>query len=183
MTRMTMLAGGLVLAAVLSGTAFQPEGEVPAPADPADVGSIDALMTAWYESTAGPAGQPRDWDRFRSLFLAEGRLIAARPKHEGGAVALVLSVDDYVQANVYLEKAGYFDSEIARRVDRFGNIAHVFSTYESRRVKDEPKPYSRGINSIQLLFDGTRWWILNVTWDYERSDNPLPEAYTAPNEP
>jgi hypothetical protein len=65
----------------------------------------------------------------------------------------------------------------SRRVEAYGNIAHVWSTYESRRGREMSDPYSRGIASIQLLKDGDRWWIISVFWDYERPDNKLPEKY------
>jgi hypothetical protein len=71
---------------------------------------------------------------------------------------------------------GFFESEIHRRVERFGAVAHVFSTYESRHARDE-KPFVRGINSIQLVRDGKRWWIASVVWDTERPDNPIPADY------
>jgi len=76
-----------------------------------------------------------------------------------------------------LEKNGFFEREISRKTDSFGTITHAFSTYESRRAKDDAKPFARGINSIQLVNDGTRWWIVTVFWDSERPNNPLPEKY------
>lgn len=143
-----------------------------------DVKSIDAIIAAFYESTAAEPKQPRDWDRFRSLFLPESRLIAARPAGDGTSGAVFLAVTDYVAANrKYFEKGGFIDSEAARRVEQYGNIAQVWSTYESRHSKADPKPYARGINSIQLLKDGDRWWIVNVFWDFERAESAIPDKY------
>ncbi len=148
-------------------------------ANGADVASIEAIVGAYYASTAGEAKQPRDWDRFRSLFLPDARLIAARPRGDGSAGAFFLTPDDFVGANrKYLENGGYFEREVAQRVESFGAIAQVWSTYESRRVKDAPQPYARGINSFQLLKDGNRWWIVNIYWDFEREGTPIPEKYT-----
>ncbi len=147
-------------------------------AKPEDVGSIDAIVSALYGLTSGAAGQPRDWDRFRSIFLPEARLVAARPAADGSAGAFFLKATEYVDANrKYFEKGGFFEKEVARRVERFGNIAHVWSTYESRHTPDAPEPYIRGINSIQLLKDGDRWWIVNVYWDFERDTDPIPAKY------
>jgi hypothetical protein len=186
----------MVVGAALAGLAQpdkQPAGvdhppaahpNVPAPAEDwpkakaTDVASVDAILGAFYETTGGEAGQPRDWDRFRSLFLPDARLIPARARADGGCSALFLPVGDYIEQNrKYFEKIGFFDREAARRVEKFGNIAHVWSTYESRRTKDAPQPYSRGINSLQLLKDNDRWWIVNVYWDFERPDSPIPEKY------
>jgi hypothetical protein len=163
-----------------------PQAPRPAPDWPqprqADVASLDAIVKAFYDSTAGPAGQARDWDRYRSLFLPEARLIPARPSPDGGAGAMFLGVNDFVDANrKYFEKGGFFDAEVARRVEEFGNIAHVWSTYESRHVREAPEPYIRGINSIQLLKDGARWWIVSVYWDYERPESLIPGRYLRPD--
>jgi hypothetical protein len=142
----------------------------------ADVESLDATIKSFYLLSSGGPGEARDWDRYRSLFLPESRLIAARPT-ETGAGAVVLTVTDFVAQNSkYLERGGFFDREIGRRVETFGNMAQVWSTYESRHEPDGV-PYVRGINSIQLLKDGDRWWIVNVFWDFERADTPIPDEY------
>jgi len=147
-------------------------------AKPADVASVDAILAALYSVPAGEPGQPRDWDRYRSLFTPDARLIAARAGAEGTSTAMFLTIGNYVDANkTYFEKGGFSDKEVARRVETFGNIAQVWSTFESRRRADDPEPYVRGINSIQLLKDGDRWWIVNLFWDFERPDNPIPERF------
>lgn len=164
-----------------------PEAQIPsAPAanaewpkaKPEDVGSIDAILGAFYSVTSGPSKQAREWDRFRSLFYPDARLIAARDGGDGSAGAVYVPVIDYVEQNrKYIEKGGFVDREVARRVEQFGNAVHVWSTFETRRGKDGSQPYSRGINSIQLLKDGGRYWIITVYWDHERADNPIPEKY------
>lgn len=149
-------------------------------ADAKDVSSIDAIVAAFYESTSGEAGTPRQWDRYRSLFVPDARLIAARPGENNTAGAFFLTVSDFIAANrQYFDKGGFFDREIARRTESFGNMTQVWSTYESRRQKDAPTPYVRGVNSIQLLKDNDRYWIVNVFWEYERPGLTLPEKYTS----
>ena len=146
-------------------------------ARPADVGSLDAIMAAVYDAISGDAGQPRDWDRFRSLFHKDARLIPTGRTKEGVVSASALSPDDYIKrAEPFLMK-GFFEREIARRVEKYGNIAHVFSTYESRHKKDEKQPFARGINSFQLLNDGRRWWIVTIYWQGESPDNQIPKEY------
>jgi hypothetical protein len=148
------------------------------PAAPADVSSMDAILKALYDVISGPGGQKRDWDRFRSLFYEGARLIPATKPAEGPARARILDVEGYVtRASANTSQQGFYEKEIARRVDQFGSIAQVFSTYESRRAADDAKPFARGINSIQLYFDGTRYWIITILWDAERPDNPLPAKY------
>jgi hypothetical protein len=144
----------------------------------ADVQSIDAIVAALYDVISGPAGQVRDWDRMRSLFVPGGRLIPSVAGEHGGATARVLDIEGYIErSRPTLERNGFFEREIARKTDSFGNIAHLFSTYESRHTASDPAPFARGINSIQLLKDGDRWWIVTVFWDAERSGNMIPQQY------
>ena len=126
----------------------------PKPANPADVSSVDAIMNAVYDVISGDAGQPRDWDRFRSLFHKDARLIPTGKNQQTGIFgATVLSPDDYVKrAEPNFAKNGFYEKEIARKSDTYGNIVHAFSTYEARRKKDDEKPFLRGINSFQLFF-------------------------------
>lgn len=150
----------------------------PPEAAPADVESLDAIVKSYYASICGEKGEARDWDRFRSLFQPQAHLIAARPVGEKHSGLFVLSVEDFVGMNKnYFEKGGYFEKEVARRVEVFGNIAQVWSTYEARNSAAQPDPYLRGIYSFQLLKDGDRWWIVNLYWEFERPGNPLPKKY------
>jgi hypothetical protein len=144
-------------------------------ARPADTDSVDSVVHAVYATISGPAGT-RDWVRFRSLFAEGARLISMRSTAEGSA-AIVMSPDDYAKrAGASFEKAPFFESELARRVESFGSIAHVFSTYESRRAPSE-KPFARGINSFQLVKQDQAWKVMTILWDAERDSNPLPEKY------
>lgn len=150
----------------------------PPQAKPEDVATMDAILAALYDVISGPAGKKRDWNRMRSLFLPEGRLMAVGPKKEGGFGYRVMDVDGYIKSSGnYLETNGFFEREVARVVEQFGEIAHVFSTYEARNKAEDAKPFMRGINSIQLMNDGKRWWIVSVYWEAERPNNPLPEKY------
>ena len=147
------------------------------PANPADVGTMDAIVASLYDVISGPPGA-RNWDRFRSLFVPGARLIPTGARPTGEVVSRVITVGDYAQRNgPFLEKNGFFEREVSRRLEKFGNIAHIFSTYESRHKADDAKPFARGINSIQLMNDGKRWWIVTVFWQAEDDKNPLPAEY------
>ena len=146
-------------------------------ADPADVATMDAIVASLYDVISGPPGK-RNWDRFRSLFYPGARLIPTGRRQTGEVGSRVLTPQDYVDRSApLLEKNGFFEREISRRTEKFGNIAHLFSTYESRHGKDDAKPFARGINSIQMMNDGKRWWILSVFWQAEDDKNPLPSEY------
>src|SRR5438067_12015754 len=139
------------------------------PANPADVASIDAIITAAYDSISGPAGQKRDWARERSLFSPGARLIpTAKPDESNNLAPEMLDVDGFIaRVEPYFAEHGFYEKEIARRTEQFGQLAHVWSTYESRHNSDDPKPFIRGINSIQLFYDGSRWWMVTIYWQQE----------------
>lgn len=145
-------------------------------ARPGDVDSINHIIAAVYDVISGPAG-PRDWDRFRSFFYSGARLIPSRRDDKGVVTARVSSPDEYAtRAQDFFSKEGFFENSVANRVEQWDHIAHVWSTYESRHAKGE-KPFARGINSFQLLNDGTRWWILTIYWESEEAVHPLPDKY------
>jgi hypothetical protein len=152
-------------------------------ANPGDVESIDAIIKAAYDVISGPAGKERDWDRERSLFWPDARLIPT--SRAAGAVAggkelspQLLDVEGYIKrSRVFLEQTGFYEQEITRRTEQFGHIAQVWSTYESRHSLEDAQPFMRGINSIQLFFDGRRWWILSIYWQHETAADPLPPKY------
>ena len=187
LARATAIAAALLSIAAPSHAAAQSPAprrlsidSLPRPAaNPADVSSPDAILKALYDVISGPAGAKRDWDRFRSLFVLNARLMPTRPNPSGGATVSAWSADDYAAlAGASLEKTGFFEREISRKTEAYGNIMHVFSTYESRRTGDPAeKPFARGINSIQLLKDGNRWWVVSIFWDAERPGNEIPAQY------
>lgn len=141
-----------------------------------DVSTIDGIVKAYYETITGPAGKPREWARDRTLYIPSIKLIALS-MNAGKPVAEIMSHQEYVESsNDFLVKNGFFEKEIHRVTQSFGNMAHVFSTYEARNAENGPL-IARGINSIQLYFDGTRWWITAAMWDDERPENPIPKKF------
>ena len=129
-------------------------------ARPEDVASPEAIVLALYDVISGDAGVRRDWDRFRALLHPAARMLPSGPD---GVQAL--DADGYIaRVDDALMRHGFHEVETARREDRHGVIAQVWSTYESRHRLDDPEPFSGGINSIQLYCDGTRWWVLSVAW-------------------
>ena len=175
-----------ILAFALAITATSASAQTPPPApastsNPAyasDVASMDAIVAALYASISGDAGVARDWDRFRNLFHPSARLMPTVTDAQGQGTLRPLTPQDYVdRAGPSLVRDGFHEQEIARRTDRYGRIAHLFSTYEARRAATDPRPFMRGINSIQLFDDGTRWWIVSVYWQAETPALPLPADY------
>ena len=170
----TILTIFIALAAVHAGFA-----QTTKEANPADVSSLDAIMKSVYDVISGDAGKPRDWDRFRSLFANDARLIPVRKDPQSGSFSIQkYTAEEYIQrASGFFAKEGFYEREAARRVEQYGHIAHVFSTYESRHAASDKTPFARGINSFQLFNDGKRWWVVTIYWDAETPDSPIPQKY------
>lgn len=144
-------------------------------ASPEDVSSLDGIVKALYECVSGPAGQPRQWSRDQTLYIEGVHFVAMHEDSARHVTARVMTYQQFVDlTDAKLVKGGFFESEIHRKTQRFGNIANVLSTYESRYTNDGPV-IDRGVNSIELFWDGHRWWIVTVIWDRERPDNPMPK--------
>ena len=142
-----------------------------------DVSSIDSIIDALYEVISGEKGEERDWDRERNLFHPEARLIVIK-KENNHLETKIMTSDEFIQyAKPFIDGKGFYEHEIARKVEEFGHVVHVWSTFESKYSKEDEKPYTRGINSIQLLNDQKRWWVMNIYWNKETNEFPLPEKY------
>ncbi len=140
--------------------------------------SLDTVINSLYDVVSAEKGEARDWELFRYLFHESARLMPSGKNREGNVGVRYLTVDDYINAaKGWTAETGFVESEINRVVDSFGVITQVFSTYEAFRSESDTEPFMRGINSIQLLNDGNRWWILNIYWTQETPNNPIPDKY------
>ena len=170
------LALSVAILAIARGGVAGPVQVPPVPARSADVSTIDGIVKAYYEVISGPAGQPREWSRDRTLYPADVRFVEVQDK-DGKIETRTMTHQQYVdRVDGELVGKGFDEREIHRVTDRFGSIANVFSTYESRRTKGGPV-IARGINSLQLFHDGARWWIASATWQDETAAHPIPKSY------
>ena len=134
-----------------------------------DEEQIGAIIDEMYAMISGPAG-PRDWSRQANCFLPEARQVRTWVDDEGRPQMLAMGLDDY-QANTtpFFMANDFYEVETSRRIDLFGNIAHVWSAYEARRDPADAEPERCGINSIQLFRHADLGWrILAMVWDNER---------------
>lgn len=151
------------------------------PPVPGDVDSVTAIIRSLYDSISFGPGQSRNWDRLRSLFLPSGRLI--RVFGELPADEQILDVETFIsRSEEFLKNSefavkGFVEKEINSRIDQFGDIAQVLSTYESCFATDPDLPIARGINSIQLMRHSGRWWTVTIFWDIETPERPIPPEY------
>jgi hypothetical protein len=148
------------------------------PAAERDVSSVDALVRSIYDVISGPAGKKRDYERFRSLFAPEARLVQVSTAPDGSRSVSLWTIDQFVAAQgAALDGLDFFERQVAQRTERFGDIAHVLSTFEVGKSPTDRRPFERGVNSVQLRYDGRRWWCVTILWTIERADLPIPAAY------
>ena len=153
------MIGSLILAAAV--TAAQPSKT--------DLAGIDSAIRGVYEVISGPPGQKRDLDRMRSLFAPGATLKAIGPKGLRGG-----SLEDYISRNKdVLEKEGFTERELGRRVEVWGGLATAWSAYDGRTASGSF--HERGINSFQLVKINGKWLVASILWQEETPDNPLPK--------
>ncbi|MGH9472233.1 MAG: hypothetical protein ACRD1M_05785 [Terriglobales bacterium] len=162
LTRLTIaLALALGAAAGQSLTAA-PDGRSP-----------EAVLAALNATISGPAGH-RDWDRFRKLWLPGGRIQFARVGRDGKVTISTLTPEDYIkQDDSYFAAHDFYETTLVKRTERFGNIAHIWTSFALRHTPTGP-PFQRGVESCQLLFDGTRWWLTSLLDEPASAAHPLP---------
>jgi hypothetical protein len=168
----------LVLVLATLGAIPAAAQQAPPPARAEDVASVDAVMRAVYDVISGPAGQARDWDRMRSLFVPGARLIPTRRLPDGKRETVVWTLEEYITTvGPRLTESGFFEREIGRVQEQYGNIVHLMSAYDSKRRADDAQPFARGVNSFQLFNDGSRWWVVTIYWESETPDTPIPPRF------
>lgn len=176
MTRAVALTLALLAAACATAPAVTAPPAATSAATSGDDFAIESTILAVYNVISGPAGR-RDWDRFEALFAPGARLIATRMKN-GALDTVVMTPKEYADhAKPYFDQHGFFERPVNNRIDRFADIAHVFSTYESRNASADEKPFARGINSFQLVRSGDTWKVLTIFWQEEDAAHPIPATY------
>ena len=146
---------------------------------PEKVRTLNTTLNTLYNVISGEKGVERDWKLFKYLFKPDAKLIPSIKNKESGLFQVrYLSPGDYIKSSGnWLVENGFFEKEIHRKTETFGNMTQVFSTYEAYKSETDEEPFMRGINSIQLLNDGERWWIVNIYWTQETPENPIPKKH------
>ncbi len=140
--------------------------------------SIDSTIESLYGVISGEKGEERDWDFLRFLFHPQAKLVASGEKPDGTFGSRYLGIEEYIESSgKWMLENGFYENELYRVTEEFGQIAHVFSSYETFRSKTDEEPFMRGINSIQLMYTGKRWVVMNIYFTQETEDNPIPKKY------
>lgn len=140
-----------------------------------DVASVDAIMAAIYDVISGDADTQRDWARFHYLFAKDAKLIPTGKSQDGSVNYRYWTPKEY-QEMFTANRTAFFERELYRKTEAYGNIVHVFSTYETLTTPNG-EVTNRGINSFQLLKGKDRYFIMNIFWSSENDGYPLPEKY------
>ena len=136
----------------------------------ADFQDLSAMVRQVYACISGPAGAPRDWARFRALHHPRALSLRTVIHADGQVEQQVFSVEEYIaDVTPLFARSAFHEIEIAQRIERYGQVAHVWSRYEARAHPADAAVLKRGANSIQAAHDGQRWWIVSTIWDNDRA--------------
>ena len=100
----------------------------------ADVLSIDSIIKASYEVVSGEKGAKRQWQRDK--FLHHPKAVYSYTIDRRKQEQVVMSIGEFQhETDEMVLETAFYEKEINREVRIFGNIAHVWSTYETQLEK------------------------------------------------
>ena len=137
----------------------------------ADQQALDELMRAFYQVISFAEGGSPDWECMSALFSKQARITRVTPE----AIDYMDLTSFQNMAEELLEVGAFtsfHESELARRIDRFGDVIHIASAYETRASEKALDHLERGINSLQLIREDGRWKIVSLCWDISAPFNP-----------
>jgi hypothetical protein len=138
-----------LLAATACSTAPAPQAAAPGTPE----FDIEATVIAAYNVVSGPAGR-RDWNRFKALFTANGRIVSNGTE---------MTPEEFQKSvNDELQKTGLFEHPVATKIEQAGDVAQVWTRYESRHATTDPQPFARGVRAFQLVRSGEQWRIASL---------------------
>lgn len=148
-----------------------------------NLSTVDGIIHALYDVISGPVGEERNWNDFRNLFAENARMYVAVPDKDKGATLSFVTPEDYAERNkTRFADIGFNEDELYRITNTYGAGTQVFSTYESHFTnKNGEEEITKGINNIQLYFDGDRYYIVSIFWDANAKNIQVPERYLPKN--
>jgi len=146
------------------------------PEPPSDDTTIEEVVRSLYEAISFADEAGPDFDRLTELFAPGARLIEVKP--EGTEI---LDLMTFIDRAIELLRGGritrFHEREVWQRIDQFGHMAHVLSTYEARDRASDEKPLARGVNSIQLVRDAEGWRVVTILWQNEGAGDEVPPGF------
>ena len=142
-----------------------------------DVASVEAITAAGLRIISGPKGQVRDMNAFKALFLPDAQLGGVFFKDDSSFVRITTAEKFAERNGPAYQNLGFYENQLALRIEQFGNIATAFQTYETRTGSKDGKVEDRGVNTYQLVYDKGRWWIASLIFTLESAKFPIPGKY------
>jgi hypothetical protein len=136
--------------------------------------TLDELTRALDAAISGPGNGDRTC--LRDIILPEARLMPIRRTEDGSFAPRMLTLDDWIDAVAKRGGEAFYEVQVKVKSEQYGHFAHLWSTYEIRPTPNG-KATVTGINSMQAVFDGTRWRVLSVLWEPDTTAGPVPEKY------
>ena len=158
----------MILAGALAGSARAqaPDAGCALASDPQGIpAAIDAAITGTAD---------KDRACMKALLIPEARLMFASLGADGAPAYTLQTLDEWIarvkaRGHVMLE-----EKQLKFHIERYGNIAHVWSTYA---LSSDGKQNARGINSIQAIKEAGGWRVTGIVVQAESATAPLPKEY------
>ncbi len=142
--------------------------------NPSDLATVDAVISALYESTRHTSEKPQDWERFRSLFVPNAVLVQA-----ASIGSFEYSIDSFIEEAQYFRDRDptedWYETELARETHQLDDVAHVFSVnvFGPSTEGSQPKRYTHSFNLVKMdeherrgssVHQSTKWQITSWHW-------------------
>jgi hypothetical protein len=162
----------LFLAAILAGAPAggpmtqAPDASCALPSDPEGIpAALDAAIT-------GPADKDRVC--MKALLIPEARLMFVSIAADGAPSYKLENLDDWIARVKARGHATLEEKQLKFRIERYGNIAHLWSSYT---LQSDGKQVGRGINSVQAIKEPGGWRVTSILVQTESVTAPLPKEY------
>ncbi len=144
-----------------------------------DLGTVDGIIHSLYDAISGPAGQDRNWNTFRNLFAENARMYIAVKDKDSNYSLKIITPEAYAERNkTRFPDIGFNEDELYRITNTYGAGTQIFSTYELHFTnKNGEQEITKGVNNIQLYFDGERYFIVSIFWDADAKNIEVPDRY------
>ena len=155
-----------ILAGALAGSAMAqaPDASCALPSEPEGIpAALDAAIT-------GPADKDRVC--MKALLIPEARMIFVSIAADGAPSYKLQSLDDWIARAKGRGHAVLEGKQLKFHIQRYGNIAHLWSSYA---LHSDGKEIARGINSIQAMKDVGGWRVTSILVQAESATAPLPK--------
>ena len=157
-----------ILAGALDGSAMAqaPHAGCALPSEP------EGIPAALDGAISGPADKDRAC--MKALLIPEARMMFVSIAADGAPSYKLETLDDWIARVKARGHARLEEKQLKFRIERYGNIAHLWSSYT---LQSDGKQVARGINSIQAIKEARGWRVTGIMVQAESVTAPLPKKY------